>query len=94
LSFFKELSQFEKPGNITDDEEYDFTKQGSFHLSFQTQPTEDGPVIVPWINHVGIPHNSHPTLPVCYNQTPNQKDGVVRLAHVICRQLGFMTVTK
>ncbi|XP_046464007.1 uncharacterized protein LOC124209837 isoform X1 [Daphnia pulex] len=93
IRFLKE-SQIEQYDNNTGEEDNDLAKQSSFHLSFQTQPTEDGPMIVPWINHVGIPHNSPPTLPICYNQSPNQKAGVVRLAHVICRQLGFMTVTK
>nr|CAH0103862.1 unnamed protein product [Daphnia galeata] len=94
IRLLKEFSQIEQSGKITEEEENDLVKQGSFHLSFQTQPTEDGHMIVPWINHVGITHNSPPTLPICYNQSHNQKDGVVRLAHVICRQLGFMTVTK
>ncbi|XP_032779375.2 uncharacterized protein LOC116917883 isoform X3 [Daphnia magna] len=92
IAVVKELKNREKQLSNTNEE--DLLNQASFHLSFQTQPTEDGPVFIPWISQLGVISNQSPSLPVCYDQPSNQKDVMVQLAHVICRQSGFVTATK
>ncbi|KAI9551029.1 hypothetical protein GHT06_005692 [Daphnia sinensis] len=92
LSSNMELKNRERqPSNTNED---DLLNQVPFHLSFQTQPTDDGPVFIPWLSQLGVLSKQGPSSPICYEQRPNQKDVMVQLAHVICRQSGFMTATK
>ncbi|XP_059351947.1 uncharacterized protein LOC130689836 [Daphnia carinata] len=92
IAIVKELKTRERQPRNTNEE--DLLNQVPLHLSFQTQPTEDGPVFIPWISQLGLLSNQGPSSPICYDQPPNQKDVMVQLAHVICRQSGFMTATK
>lgn len=66
----------------------------NFDLKFVTHSTENGPISIPWIKNVDALRTSVSSLPVCYNGTSNQKEAEARLAHVICRQAGFMVATK
>jgi len=51
---------------------------------------------MPWISSHTDSSAQPSLMPVCYNQTPNnlQDAPVIRLAHVLCRQAGFMIATK
>lgn len=69
--------------------------QDYLDLKFQTHNTEKGLINVPWINNVDNLNTSVSSWPVCYNGTSNPKEAdEARLAHVICRQAGFMVATK